>query len=242
MIFLTLFLFSIIVGYPVWDYFYMKKVNNNLIHKWRIYWQTMATQWILVIIFLTYWFLTKHSFNDLFFIKSSLFSFQTEDILAIGLGIGISIVMLVLIGYFSKKIRSKMAAVLADESIQFLIPKTFVDRLLFLFVAITAGFCEEIIFRGAMLYYLSNLSYDLSIITIGIISSMLFGIIHLYQGWKGVLQTTYVGGVLFLLFVGTGNLWIPIVLHFIIDVKFVFLPNIKNADSNSDIYTQSDKY
>lgn len=234
MIFLTLFFFSIIVGYPVWDYFYMKKINNNLIHKWRIYWQTMVTQWILVIIFLTYWFLTKHSFNELFFLESLLFSFQTEDILAFGLGIGISIVMLVMIVSFSQKIRRKIAAVLAEESIQFLIPKTFGDRLLFLFVAITAGFCEEIIFRGAMLYYLSNLSYELSIITIGIISSMLFGIIHLYQGWKGVLQTTYLGGVLFFLYVGTGSLWIPIVLHIIVDVKFVFLPNIKNADSSSD--------
>ncbi|MDN5652854.1 MAG: CPBP family intramembrane metalloprotease, partial [Lactococcus lactis] len=142
---------------------------------------------------LTYWLLTKRSISDLFFLSNSSSFFQTEDILAIGLGIGLSIVMLILIVYFSKRARRKVAAVLADESIQFLIPKTLGERLLFLFVAITAGFCEEIIFRGVMLYYLSNLSHDFSIITIGIISSILFGIIHLYQGWKGVLQTTYLG-------------------------------------------------
>lgn len=241
MFFLTLFLLAIIAGYPIWDYFYMKKINNNLIRKWSIYGQIMATQWILVTIVLTYWLLTKRSISDLFFLSNSSSFFQTEDILAIGFGIGLSIVMLILIVYFSKRARRKVAAVLADESIQFLIPKTLGERLLFLFVAITAGFCEEIIFRGVMLYYLSNLSHDFSIITIGIISSILFGIIHLYQGWKGVIQTTYLGGILFFLFVMIGNLWVPIVLHFIVDVKFVFLPNIKREDS-SDNFTQSYKH
>ncbi|WP_170140762.1 CPBP family intramembrane glutamic endopeptidase [Oceanobacillus arenosus] len=74
-------------------------------------------------------------------------------------------------------------------------------------IAITAGVCEEIIFRGVMLYYLSYLPFELPIIAIGIISSLLFGIVHLYQGWKGVLLTTYLGAIFFLLFVGTGYLW-----------------------------------
>lgn len=229
MLFLTVFLLIIIVGYPVWDHFYMKKINKHSIHKRKMYGEIIATQWILVIIFATYWLLIKQPFNKIFFIDEPLFSFHKEDILAIGLGIGMSIGALILFVFFSKKVRSKVSSVLADESIQFLIPKTLGERLLFFLVAITAGFCEEIIFRGVMVYYLSNLSFDLSMVTIGIISSVLFGIIHLYQGWKGVLQTTYLGGIFFFLFVATGNLWIPIVLHFIVDVKFVFLPNMKNT-------------
>jgi len=228
MIFLTLFLVLIIVGYPVWDYFYLKKIKSNQLNKWRMYGEIVVTQWIMVAIFLVYWFLTKHTFSELFSIKKPLFSLEKDFLLSVGVGAGIGIVMLVLVISFSKNIREKISEGLNDESIQFLLPANLKERLFFLLIAATAGFCEEIIFRGAMFHYFSHLPFHLSIVAIGIISSLLFGIVHLYQGWKGVLLTSYLGGVMFFLFVGTGSLWIPIALHFLIDSKFVFLPNIKS--------------
>ncbi|MFD1350836.1 CPBP family glutamic-type intramembrane protease [Oceanobacillus caeni] len=213
----------------------MKKIESNHISKWRIYGETMISQWIIVIIFLAYWFWTKRSFKDLFSFKNPIFSFQTEFLIALGLGVGLSIVMFVLIISFSKTIRKKVSEALTDESIQFLLPTTLGERLFFLLIAITAGVCEEIIFRGVMLYYLSHLQFELSIIVIGIISSLLFGIVHLYQGWKGVFLTSYLGAVLFFLFVGTGYLLVPIVLHFLIDAKFVFLPNKKTLKKNNSL-------
>ena len=103
------------------------------------------------------------------------------------------------------------------------------ERILFFLVSITAGVCEEIIFRGLIVYYFSHLPFDLSLLTIGIIASVLFGLVHLYQGWKGVLRTAYIGGILFFLYVGTGTLWVPIALHFLIDVQLVFLPRANNT-------------
>ncbi|WP_237562824.1 CPBP family intramembrane glutamic endopeptidase [Bacillus dakarensis] len=187
----------------------------------------MITQWVSVIIFLTYWFFANRTFGDLFFLENPILSFQTESLLALGLGAGLSIAMFALIIIFSKTIRQKLSEALTDESIQFLLPSSLGERLFFLLIAITAGVCEEIIFRGVMFYYLSHLPFELPLVAIGIISSLLFGIVHLYQGWKGVLLTTCLGAVLFFLFVGTGDLWVPIILHFIIDAKFVFLPNKK---------------
>jgi membrane protease YdiL (CAAX protease family) len=187
----------------------------------------MFVQWGLVIILLIYWFITNRSLNDLFFINNPLFSIPTKFLWTSGIGAGFGIIMLVVLFSFSKTMRKNYSDALSDASIQFLIPSSLRERLLFLFVSITAGVCEEIIFRGAFLYYLNHLPFELSIIAIGIISSLLFGIVHLYQGWKGVFLTSYFGGILFFLFVATGNLWIPIVLHFLIDAKFVFLPNKK---------------
>src|SRR6185437_854003 len=117
MLFLTLFLLIIIVGYPIWDYFYMKKIKSKPINKWRMYGEIMITQWIIVIIFLVYWFFTKRTFNDLFSFETPLFSFQTESLLALGLGAGLSIVMFALIIRFSKTIRNKISEALTDESI-----------------------------------------------------------------------------------------------------------------------------
>ncbi|MBY0213800.1 CPBP family intramembrane glutamic endopeptidase [Priestia aryabhattai] len=231
MIFLTLFLLLIIVGYPVWDYFYLNKIKSNQLNKWRMYEETVITQWILVIIFLVYWFLTKHTFNNLFFIKKPLFSLDKDFLLSAGVGAGISIAIIIFMISFSKKAREKISEGLSDESIQFLLPSNFKERLFFLLIAVTAGVCEEIIFRGAMFHYFNHFPFHLSMVAIGIISSLLFGIVHLYQGWKGVLLTSYLGGIMFFLFVGTGSLWVPITLHFIIDSKFVFLPNKKSPSS-----------
>jgi len=230
MIFLTLFLLVITVGYPVWDYFYLKKIKSNqLINKWRMYGGIVATQWILVAIFLVYWFLTKHTFSDLFSIEKPLLSLDKEFLLSVGVGAGIGILMLVLVISFSKNIKKRITEGLSDESIQFLLPANLKERLFFLLIAVTAGFCEEVIFRAAMFHYFNHLPFHLSTVAIGIISSLLFGIVHLYQGWKGVLLTSYLGGVMFLLYVGTGSLWIPIALHFLIDSKFAFLPNKKSS-------------
>ncbi|MCP1452401.1 CPBP family intramembrane glutamic endopeptidase [Priestia megaterium] len=202
MIFLTLFLLLIIVGYPVWDYFYLKKIKSNQLNKWRMYGGIVVTQWILVTIFLVYWLLTKHTFNNLFSIKKPLFSLDKDFLLSAGVGAGISIVMLVFTISFSKNAREKISERLSDESIQFLLPSNFKERLFFLLIAVTAGVCEEIIFRGAMFHYFDHLPFHLSIVAIGIISSLLFGIVHLYQGWKGMLFTSYLGAIMFFLFVG----------------------------------------
>ncbi|THG89220.1 hypothetical protein AJ85_19105 [Alkalihalobacillus alcalophilus ATCC 27647 = CGMCC 1.3604] len=194
----------------------------------------MIAQWLIVIILYMYWVYTGRSFIDLFSYDSSYISLNLETILGIGVGVGIVLLFFSLMIRYSKAIRTKIAESLADESIQFLLPSTFGERVLFLLVAVTAGVCEEIIFRGVMLYYFSHFPIEVPIIFIGVISSLLFGIVHLYQGLKGVLLTAYLGAVFFFLFVLTGSLWIPILLHILVDAKFVFLPNKKVLKSGKE--------
>jgi len=234
MLFLTIFLLLIVVGFPIWDHFYMKKIKNNLVKKGKMYGEIMSVQWGLVIILFIYWYITKRPLHDLFFINKPLFSFPIQILRSFFISLCIGIFIFPILIRFSKKIRKKYSDALANGSIGFLVPSSFKERLLFLFVSVTAGVCEEIIFRGLFLYYLDHLPFSLSIIAIGIISSLLFGIVHLYQGWKGVLSTAYLGGIMFFLFVASGYLWIPIVFHFLIDAKFVFLPNIKKVTIDSD--------
>lgn len=225
MLFLTVFLLLIIPGYPIWDYFYMKKIKGGIVNKWRMYSEIMITQWVMAMIALVFWLTSKRSIKGLFHLDKPLFSVQPDVLLGLGFGVGTCIVGFGLIFAFSKTKREKVFDAIKDESIQFLLPSSLGERLLFLFIALTAGFCEELIFRGVMLYYLKHVPFDLPIIAIVIISSLFFGIVHLYQGWKGVLFTTYLGAILFLLYIGTGYLWIPITIHILIDAKFVFLPS-----------------
>lgn len=51
-----------------------------------------------------------------------------------------------------------------------------------------------------------------------LVSSLLFGLGHLYQGWIGVGQTTLIGIVLALLVLRWGSLWPAIFAHALLDV------------------------
>ena len=58
-----------------------------------------------------------------------------------------------------------------------------------------------------------------SVMTLAVVfSSILFGLAHSYQGWKGVFRTGAMGLIMALFYVLTGSLWIPIVLHIVGDI------------------------
>ena len=50
---------------------------------------------------------------------------------------------------------------------------------------------------------------------------MLFGLAHWYQGRLGVLATGAVGAVLTQLYLTTGSLLLPMVLHVLIDLRLL---------------------
>jgi membrane protease YdiL (CAAX protease family) len=83
--------------------------------------------------------------------------------------------------------------------------------------------CEEIIFRGFLLRYLHTAPWHLTLIWAIALSSAIFGLQHLYQGIAGVLQTTVMGVLFCLIFLITGNLAVPILLHTVMDLRVLLL-------------------
>lgn len=226
MIFITIILFSIIIGYPIWDYFYMKK--GDFSNKHKTYTTIMIPQWSLLGIFFIYWIATKRNWSHLFSIKPIL-HIETESLRSFGMGALSMVIFVAIFFIFSNKVKGKVGRWVQEQTdnIQFMLPTTINERLLFVLVAFTAGFCEEVIFRGVMLYELEHLPLYFSPVAMIVITGVLFGIVHFYQGIKGVIGTGYLGVILFYLYIATGNLWICIMIHFVIDVKFAFTPNKK---------------
>jgi len=56
-----------------------------------------------------------------------------------------------------------------------------------------------------------------------LVSSVLFGLGHLYQGWLGVLQTTLIGVVLALFAIRWGSLWPVIIAHALLNISSIML-------------------
>jgi hypothetical protein len=103
----------------------------------------------------------------------------------------------------------------ASSAIAALIPVSDDERKLFRWVSVSAGICEEVAFRGFALWYAA--SY-MPVWVAVLLTSLVFGMGHAYQGAGGAMRT----GVLALVFgamrVGSGSLLGPIVLHGTVDV------------------------
>jgi membrane protease YdiL (CAAX protease family) len=105
-----------------------------------------------------------------------------------------------------------------------LLPRTTGERRLFTMVGITAGVCEEWLYRGFFLAVVGALGPGLPPWVLVAIAAVAFGVAHAYQGWTGVLTTGVLGGVMALLYVETGSLLLPVLLHAAIDLRFLLVP------------------
>jgi membrane protease YdiL (CAAX protease family) len=114
----------------------------------------------------------------------------------------------------------------AMKSLRFFLPVSRDERYWWALVSLTAGICEEILFRGFLLQYLRGHldgGPSMSLVHAWLVSSLAFGFGHIYQGWAGVCRTT-LGGLAFgLLAILTGNLALPILLHCLLDLQVLVI-------------------
>ncbi len=75
-----------------------------------------------------------------------------------------------------------------------ILPRSTVELLPYLALAITAGLCEEFLYRGFAMAVL--LHVGLQAWAVVLISSVLFGLAHSYQGRGGIVMTLLIGLIL----------------------------------------------
>ena len=94
----------------------------------------------------------------------------------------------------------------------------------FIAISFSAGFCEELLYRGFLFLWLEPF---VGLWPAALISSLAFGLAHAYQGFMGILKTALVGAVMMFLVWLSGSLWPAIILHTVIDLGsgrlFLFL-------------------
>jgi membrane protease YdiL (CAAX protease family) len=122
----------------------------------------------------------------------------------------------------------------AMKSLAWVLPHDAQQRRWFALLSVTAGVCEEWVLRGVVSHGL-NAKAGVSITTSLLVSSLLFGWNHLYQGWKAVGSTAVIGLAFGLLALLSGNLLIPILLHSAMDLQIVvfFRPDLVDGSRAS---------
>jgi uncharacterized protein len=102
-----------------------------------------------------------------------------------------------------------------QQKIGFLAPKSGYDLLLFLALSASAGFCEEIIFRGYLQRQFTALSNSAAL---GIIAqAIIFGAGHGYEGWKRMILIAIYGTMFGILTYLRKSLKPGILAHFLHD-------------------------
>jgi membrane protease YdiL (CAAX protease family) len=112
-----------------------------------------------------------------------------------------------------------------------MLPATLPERSWFFALAATAGVCEESLYRGYMIWYLSACFLALPVVhpvsgfldahlflVAAIASSLIFGFGHVYQGPRGILLTAAVGGFLAAVYWITRSLYAGMLIHALMDM------------------------
>ena len=105
-----------------------------------------------------------------------------------------------------------------------LLPRTPGERRLFTVVGVTAGVCEEWLYRGFFLAVVAALAGGPPTWALVAIAAVAFGLAHAYQGAVGIVTTGVLGGVMAAIYLETGSLLLPVLLHAAIDLRFLLVP------------------
>jgi membrane protease YdiL (CAAX protease family) len=222
-----LFLFLLVVA-PAWDFYdtsRLKKTPGSP-QKIRYYKTLMAWLWIssIVALIVVGWrplFTISPAPSEIPWLLEHAWVFYLVEV-AIALFVAIMLLPLVIV--VRKKLKkepSKYSQADALKSFDYFFPATWTERRWWVFICITAGVCEETLFRGFLLHYLRVFPWTVNLTVALVSSSVIFGLNHLYGGISGVVSSAVTGFVFGLLFLLTGNLLLPMVLHAVTDLRML---------------------
>lgn len=191
----------------------IKEMEFSTTEKLQIYYGNGIFQWIGTAAIIALWWINSRFYTDLGF------GWPKMSGLAWGLTL-LSIALYALNTWWELRNEEKVQQTKEkwEKDIPFL-PADGREYKHFLFVAFTAGVCEEIIFRGFFIQYFLAWNQDnlignwLSIL----IPGFLFAFGHIYQGHQAVIKIMLMAIIFGWIFILTESLWIPIVLHILVD-------------------------
>jgi len=118
----------------------------------------------------------------------------------------------------AEKIRAKF-----KDSLGAMMPDTPLDRSWFGVVSIGAGISEELVFRGFLIYYLGVVLPHTNLAERVLLTSLSFGLGHIYQGRVRAVSAGIVGLFLACFYVASGSLLLPMVLHAVADYRLLLI-------------------
>lgn len=176
-----------------------------------VYRRAMTIQWSLALIVIGLWVARGRGWTDL-----GLVPRMTGGLIGVAAGLAVAAFLV---------LRQRAGVLRDDEALarvraqlgplELMLPHSAHELGWFFRLSVTAGVCEELLYRGFLFWYLGHW---LGPLPAAGVSALLFGIGHSYQGPRGILLTTAVGAFLSAIYAVTGSLIAPMVAHALMDI------------------------
>ena len=171
-----------------------------------LYTQAMGIQWSLVLALGVLWLVTGRPARGLGLELPRTFALA----LALGAAAAFAVVLLVQARRVAASERALDRVLPKLDRLRIMLPHTPEDLHRFRWLSLTAGVCEELLYRGFLLFYFGHWLGPLA--SLGA-ASLIFGLGHVYQGPRGVLLTAALGAFLGGLYLVCGSLAPGMLLH-----------------------------
>lgn len=212
-----LFVLMFVVAYPVAGFIGFRKLLARIgsgmsVDRLQLYRNTILGHWALFVLGLLVWIVAGRDWKNLGLGIATDVPFVLASVLTIA---GISLLILQL----TQVVRADQDTIdrFGDRfgRLSLLVPHNGSELKRFYGVSVTAGIVEEILWRGYLMWYLTQM---MPLWAAGVCSAVGFGVAHGYQGWDHVPRVTLVGAAFVVLYMLTGSVWLSVILHIAVDV------------------------
>jgi uncharacterized protein len=226
--------FLIVVG-PIWDYFDTRPLKANPSPQARLRYYRQTFVWLWIATGVAVW---ASGFSALFTVRGIGVHAPWLDryrwpwwLLVVLASLVVLLQLVVPVIQVTIKYRNRPFLEPRQlEPLRFFLPSSSLERRWFAALSVTAGFCEELLFRGFLLRYLHTAPLHLGLLWATLGAALVFGTHHLYQGVKGFIST-YVGGLIFTaILLVTGSLWLGMIYHAAVDLSILLYWRPKPAE------------
>lgn len=197
--------------YPTYFLLTYKKTNirikNEANYRLVDYKQTIFIFWLLT------WMVIGNSFIDESLLLNFYPTFNT-------IGIVLAVLILIFIGL--QIVASKVSTIEKAESVieklrnnYYYLPKTKHEFIWFNLLSLSAGVCEEIIFR---LFLYSYLLENTNLAIAFILTNVIFALTHIGSGKQNIISAFVLGLLFTTIYYFTNNIWLSMILHSVIDI------------------------
>lgn len=211
------FIFFIVIVYPVVAFVSFRQLLRRVaagerVDRSQLYRNTIITHWILFLICMAIWGNAARPWPAM--------GFGLQVDLWFGLGVILTaagIVALFMQGRHVRAMSEEEIVRLRDKfgSVSIIIPQNGNELARFYGLSVTAGVVEEVLWRGFLIWYLTQF---MPLWVAALISAIGFGLAHAYQGISHLPQITAVGLLFVALYVISGSIWLPIIMHAAVDM------------------------
>ncbi|MCH7573216.1 MAG: CPBP family intramembrane metalloprotease [Planctomycetes bacterium] len=217
-----LFVFVLLVIVPLYQHFYaVPKMHREFAEespglRERTYWYTIATQWGITIALLFLWWLAARGLDALGLVIPGGWLFWISIVIVM---VAIAVFWMVLQAQASTPESHAKVLKAFQERAPFM-PRNSGEMRHFTAISVTAGICEEIVYRGYLIWYATQFTGAGTggLLMAVALTSLVFGLGHIYQGVSGAIQIFAAGLFFGCIYVLSGSLWVPMAAHAIIDI------------------------